>query len=218
MSYHVVWDWNSTIFDDAELIMSITNENFQKAGLGPITKQQFQAAYHRPVRDFYQDLAGVALNDEVWNELNDWFHAEYARRAPSVVLANGVEDALAFVAAQGWTQSLLSMYPEDGLLELVNAHNLTAIFSRIDGTRNNTSWRAKAEYLAAHVAAVGVDPQAVVVVGDTHDDIDAARHVGVRAILYDGGLHPSHVLHSTHDVVAHNMTEVIDLLASSEDR
>jgi len=215
MRYHVVWDWNGTIFDDAELIMSVTNANFRNAGLGPISREKFQAAYRRPVRDFYQDLAGVALSDELWNELNQWFHEEYARRAADVRLAQGVEDAFAFVVAQKWTQSLLSMYPEDGLMEFVDVHKLRPVFSRIDGTRNNTSWRSKVEYLASHVEAVGVEPQAVVVVGDTHDDIDAARHVGARAILYDGGLHSRHIIYDTHDVVAHNMDEVIELLASA---
>jgi phosphoglycolate phosphatase-like HAD superfamily hydrolase len=218
MRYHVVWDWNGTIFNDAELVMSITNDNFQKAGLGPISREKFQAAYRRPVRSFYDDLAGITLSDELWDELNKWFHEEYARRAESVRLANGVEDALAFVAAQNWTQSLLSMYPEIGLLEFVKAHQLQPFFTRVDGTTNNTSWHPKAENLAAHVTALGVEPQTIIVVGDSHDDVDAARHVGARAILYDGGLHSSRVLHSTHDVVAHNMAEVINLLSATAGR
>jgi HAD superfamily hydrolase (TIGR01509 family) len=217
--YHVVWDWNGTIVDDAAFIISITNAHFQKAGFGPVSKEKFQAAYRRPVRDFYNVLAGRPLSDEQWRELNVQFHEEYARRAAATVqLSAGVEDALAFVRAQGWTQSLLSMYPQEGLLEFVNAHNLGTVFTRIDGSKNNDSWHSKVDSLVTHVSALGVEPQSTIVVGDSHDDIEAARHVGAHAILFDGGLHPSHTLRDTHDVVAHNMDEVIDLLASTTDR
>jgi phosphoglycolate phosphatase-like HAD superfamily hydrolase len=215
MRYHVVWDWNGTIFDDAELTMSVTSDNFQKAGFGPVTKEAFQAAYRRPLRDFYHDLAGGPLTEAQWQELNDRWHEEYERRAAGVRLAAGVEDALAFVAAQRWTQSLLSMYPQEGLLEFVNTHNLEPVFTRIDGTRNNTSWRPKTEYLAAHVETIAVEPESVILVGDTEDDMIAARQVGIRAILYDGGMHPSDTLDTRHEVVARNMAEVIELLAAT---
>jgi phosphoglycolate phosphatase-like HAD superfamily hydrolase len=216
MSNHVVWDWNGTIFDDADLIMSITEDNFRQAGLGSVSRETFRAAYRRPIRDFYQDVAQVPLSDEKWQELNDRFHSEYARRASDIQLAAGVLDAFAYVRSRGWTQSVLSMYPHDGLIDFVNTHNLAEIFTRVDGAKHGNSWHSKVDYLVTHVDTLGIDPPSIVVVGDSTDDIDAARHVGTQAILYDGGLHPSHVLHNTHDVVAHNMAEVIDLLSEGQ--
>jgi phosphoglycolate phosphatase-like HAD superfamily hydrolase len=213
---HVVWDWNGTIFDDADLIIAITEDNFRQAGLRPVSRETFRAAYRRPIRDFYQDVAGVPLSDEKWQELNERFHQDYAERAPEVRLADGVRDVFAHVHGRGWTQSLLSMYPEDGLLEFVRIHQLTGVFTRVDGSQGVNAGHSKAEYLVAHVEAIGADPGQVVVVGDSTDDVAAARHVGARAILYDGGLHLSDTLHSAHDVVAHNMAEVIQLL--SDDR
>ena len=60
---------------------------------------------------------------------------------------------------------------------------------------------------------MGVDGDVVVMIGDTPDDVAAARHVDATAVLYHGGSHHLDLLERQGVPVAETLVEAVELAA-----
>jgi phosphoglycolate phosphatase-like HAD superfamily hydrolase len=207
---HVVWDWNGTLFDDLHVVLEAVNAGLAPFGAGPIGLDQYREHYTRPVRVFYDRLLSRQISDDDWQDLDTRFHRGYldllhqARPHPEAL------SALDLVHARGHRQSLLSMFPHQELLPLVDRLGMTAYFDRIDGLRG-TPGDTKAAYLEAHLRELigGTRPSSVLVVGDTPDDAAAARHVGAQCVLLHNGAHHREVLEACGVPVVDRLIEAV---------
>lgn len=179
-------------------------------GEGPIDGDGYRDHYTRPVREFYDSLFGRVVTDEEWLGLNTSFHDAYFELAQSVSLAPDALEAMDVVDRAGWSQSLLSMSPQEWLDGIVLRLDLSPRFERVDGLVEVTGG-LKNVYLEAHLAAMEVIGPSAVVIGDTPDDVAAARHVGAMPILFHGGSH--HLEHlETHGVpIAESLVEAVEI-------
>lgn len=207
---HLVWDWNGTLLDDLPVVIDAVNRALRPFGLNPITVGVYRDHYTRPVRRFYDRLFGREVSDEEWLRLNTSFHEKYFELAGRVDLAPGARNAMDTLKEAGWTQSLLSMSPQDWLEQIVDRLGLTDLFEIVDGLSGPTGG-VKAGHLDAHLETLGIAGNGVVVVGDTPDDVAAARHVGARAILFHGGSHHIDVLEAEGVPIAETIEEAVDI-------
>lgn len=208
VSRHVVWDWNGTLLDDLDIILEALNVGVAGFGVSNIDEHVYRTHFTRPIRRFYDSLIGRPVTDMEWEHLNNTFHVEYFARVHRARLAPDALDAMDLVDRCGWGQSLLSMTSHDRLIEIVASHGLSDRFARVDGLKAPTGG-LKASYLETHLTHIGVDPVAVLVVGDTPDDAAAARHVGAKVVLYDGGSHHPEELHAVGAPVAATLVEAV---------
>ncbi|GIU92570.1 MAG: phosphatase [Acidimicrobiia bacterium] len=209
---HVVWDWNGTLVDDLGLVVEAVNGGLGRFGLGPIGPDDYRRHYARPVRTFYERLFGRAVTDEEWSQLDAAFHEGYRRRLHRLRLRTEAPEALKEAARRGYTQSVLSMFLHDELVELVERLAIASFFLRVDGAPDSGRGEAKASYLEAHLARLGVPAREVLVVGDSLDDADAAAAVGTRCVLLADGSHPIEVLQAAGHPVVGSLLEAIDLV------
>lgn len=214
---HVVWDWNGTLFDDQHLVVDGLNTVLDHAGIARVDLATYQRLYTRPVRRFYERLFDRGIGDAEWTELDAVFHAGYREALDRGDLAADAHDALDAVAATSASQSLLSMWRHVELVPLVTRLGIHDHFVHVQGL-TGAGGGTKAPHLAAHLTdvahAAGDDPSRVLVVGDAIDDADAARQVGARCVLYDGGSHPRQHLEATGFPVASTLTEALDRAVS----
>ncbi|MEV5889730.1 HAD family hydrolase [Nonomuraea fuscirosea] len=205
MTKHIIWDWNGTLFHDLDAVVGATNEVFKPYALPVLTADGFRAVYTRPIWLAYERLLGRPLDEGEWELLDHGFHEHYFRLADVCGLAVGAEAALT-----GWTgtQSLCSMAPHAHLVPKVDSFGITRHFTRVDGLTGATGGE-KAAHMTAHIAAIGVDPAEILVIGDSVDDGLAAWHVGARAVLYTGGMTPRAELESTGLPVVDTLSEAM---------
>jgi phosphoglycolate phosphatase-like HAD superfamily hydrolase len=189
--HHVVWDWNGTLLADLDAIVGATNAALAGTGLAAIDRDRFRRDFGRPVRGFTERLLGRSLTDDQWRTLDDAFHDHYRRQLKHCELADGAEAALGLVARTGVSQSLLSMWRHDELLELLTQRGLAETFIRIDGDQRFDGGH-KSDRLRDHLDAQRLDPRDVVLIGDTLDDAAAAHAVGGQCLLV--AEHSSHHL------------------------
>jgi phosphoglycolate phosphatase-like HAD superfamily hydrolase len=190
---HLVWDWNGTLLDDLPVVIEAVNLSIGSFGVDPITADDYRDHYTRPVRHFYDSLFGRVVDDEEWLRLNTAFHDAYSELATHVDLAPGALEAMGMLEEAGWSQSLLSMSPQDWLEGIVARLELTGRFEMVDGLSGPTGG-LKAAHLEDHLSMLAIEGRSVVVVGDTPDDVAAARHVGAHPVLFHGGSHHIEVL------------------------
>lgn len=183
---HLVWDWNGTLLNDLDLVVSATNEAFVSAGAPPISADEHRRRFRRPIAEFYAEALGHTLDHEEFARLDRIFHDAYQAGLPTCAL---VPDAVAALRAWPGTQSLLSMWFHHELVLTVDRHGLTSHFSRVDGQRvlPGGGLIFKAEHLARHLGELGVPGEQAVLIGDSLDDADAADAVGAACVLYGGG-------------------------------
>jgi phosphoglycolate phosphatase-like HAD superfamily hydrolase len=179
---HVVWDWNGTLLADFDLVREATASSLSRFSLSAMDADAYRSAFDRPLRRFYENLVGAAIDDDAWRRADDAFHEHYRARVRTCSLATGAAPLLDAVTAAGATQSLLSMFRHGELVPLLDAHRLTGRFIRVDGDTVGDGG-SKLDRLVAHLSALTVDPAEVILVGDTLDDAAAAEGVGAACVL-----------------------------------
>lgn len=212
MIHHVVWDWNGTLFDDFPIVVEAVNAGLGPFGLAPITADEYRTHYVRPVKLFYERLAGRPISEAEWTELDHRFHDAYRALMPTVGLSTEAVGALEAVRDVPADQSLLSMFPHDELIPLVDRLGVAGYFSRVDGLRGEPGAR-KAGFLERHLRELmkHEDPSGVLLIGDATDDAIAAAHVGAQAVLVDNGSHHRRELESMGVPVASTLIEALEL-------
>jgi phosphoglycolate phosphatase-like HAD superfamily hydrolase len=204
---HLVWDWNGTLFDDAEAILAATNDIFAPAGI-TITADTFKAIFTRPLTHFYQAIVGRPITEPEFHQFDTAFHNAYHIRMQQCTMAADAEQALDMWAAAGHTQSILSMWTHNDLYKLVNKLGITPRFLAVEG-RYGSNLGSKAAPLRKHLSTLGITPEKVTVIGDSLDDAAAAQAVGTKCILYDGGAHEVKALQQTGCEVAPTLTAAV---------
>ncbi|WP_422737078.1 HAD family hydrolase [Micromonospora sp. WMMD729] len=207
---HLVWDWNGTLLNDLSLVVAATNAVFASVGGPTVTLEEHRTRFRRPIADYYAEVLGQAVDDEAFGRLDRIFHDAYRDGLTTCELA---ADARTAMAAWDGSQSLLSMWFHEELVPTVHTYGLTGHFTRVDGLRATVGGDRKAESLRQHLAELGVDGSAVVLIGDSIDDADAALAVGGRAVLYTGGFTDPARLRASGHPVADTLTEAVALAA-----
>jgi phosphoglycolate phosphatase-like HAD superfamily hydrolase len=205
---HLVWDWNGTLFDDQVAVVEAVNDALARLGLPAIDADGYRTHFTRPVERFYEQVAGRAISAEEWQTLDAAYHDSYLGRLERLALAPDARAALEAGEAAGLSQSLLSMWRHDDLVPLVERLGIGRFLVRVDGLRRSDGG-GKAQHLRAHLAALELEPERVVLVGDALDDLAAARAVGAGCVLYDGGSHHRHALEATGAPVVDSLTEAV---------
>lgn len=211
MIRHVVWDWNGTLFDDFHIVVEAVNAGIVPFGLERIDEDGYRTHYVRPVKMFYERLARRPITDAEWLELDQRFHDAYRRMLVGAQLSADAITALEAVRQVPADQSLLSMFPHDELIPLVDRLGVSSYFSRIDGLRGPPGAR-KAGFLEAHLRQImrHEDPHTVLLIGDATDDAMAAAHVGAAVVLVDNGSHHREELEAMGVPVADSLLEALE--------
>ncbi|MFI6760422.1 HAD family hydrolase [Micromonospora sp. NPDC050417] len=207
---HLVWDWNGTLLNDLSLVVESTNVVFASVGGPAVTLDEHRQSFRRPIADYYAEVLGRAVDADAFGSLDKIFHDAYRTGLTTCALA---DDATAAMRSWSGTQSLLSMWFHEELVPAVETYGLTGMFSRVDGLRGTVGGDHKAAHLARHLAELGIDGEAVVLIGDSIDDADAAESVGADCVLYTGGFTDPARLRASGRPVADTLTEAVRLAA-----
>jgi phosphoglycolate phosphatase-like HAD superfamily hydrolase len=207
---HLVWDWNSTLWDDGGAVLRSVNAALAHLGLSPVEVTTFRDHYTRPWKAFYERLVGRPLAQAEWQALEARYHERYNAQLDDIGLARDGVEALKLAHEAGVTQSILSMWRHDLLVGAVRRHGLDPYLSKVEG-RVWPGGGPKARFLADHLRSLGVASGHALVIGDALDDLDAARAVGAACVLYDGGTHHRADLVAAWPLVAGTLREALIL-------
>lgn len=213
---HIVWDWNGTLLNDLDQVVSSVNAAVAELGVGPITADDYRAGFKRPVVLFYEYLLGRPVGVDEWERLDVTFHDAYRDSLAEAQLAPDALAAMEMVDEAAWTQSLLSMFPHDELLVALERYGISKRLLAVDGlrgSRGDKKYGSLVQHLEHVAPKIGgrIDPATVVMIGDALDDADAAQGLGIRCVLYDSGSHPRSKLEASGFPVADSLIEAVTL-------
>ena len=204
---HLVWDWNGTLLNDLDLVVTATNASLAAVGGPQITADEHRRDFHRPVSAYYAYVLGRPVDHTEFELLDGIFHKTYLDGLAECRLTADAVDA---VGSWTGTQSLLSMWFHDDLVPTVQRYGLATHLSRVDGLRATIGGGSKTPHLTAHLEALGLLGPDCVLIGDSVDDAEAAAAVGARIVLYSGGFTDEPRLRATGLPVAATLTAAVE--------
>jgi phosphoglycolate phosphatase len=181
----IIWDWNGTLLDDVDCCVATLNTLRARRAMSPLDREEYRRRFGFPVRAFYEAI-GFDFDAEDFAQLSRDFIAEYRRREAEMRLAIGARDLMTSLAAQETRHLVVSAMEARLLGDMLLAHELHPLLAGYHG-RDDHSAGSKVEHGTSAVRRLGLDPGGLVVIGDTLHDLDLARAIGCRAVLYAGG-------------------------------
>lgn len=198
---HVIWDWNGTILDDLFLCVDIMNGMLDRNNLPQISIEKYRDIFTFPVSDYYKKT-GLNLENNGFKILGREFIDKYELGRNGCSLHNGVLDCLKKFKTRDLSQSVLSAYSHDTLVEALNHFGIIEYFDSIAGL-DNIYAGSKLENGKMLVISIGIPPEEILLIGDTTHDYEVASELGVDCILISHG-------HQSKEILLQCGTPVID--------
>lgn len=182
---HVIWDWNGTLLDDAELCVSVMNEVLARRRLPPLTAERYAHQFRFPVRAYYAEL-GFDFARESFELVGTEFIEGYSAREASCQLRTDARMTLEGIAARGLRQSVLSASQQARLEHQARRLEVHAHFEALVGLDDHYA-ASKVDVGHRWMERSRVDPRLTVLIGDTDHDVEVARALGVHCLLVPSG-------------------------------
>lgn len=205
---HVIWDWNGTLLDDADITIRSSVEWLASIGKTSVTRDDVRAHSSRDLRQFFSRFLERPICEEELVSAKKHYGNLYEPARFDQPLAKDAKPALEKVLKTGRTQSILSMAPHGELTELVAYHGIADWFRAVDGARDH-SIVSKYESLLEHLKGLDQSPETVALIGDSLDDFEVSTAAGVEPILVATGMYSAERLSATGAPVAHSIEEAI---------
>ncbi len=182
----VVWDWNGTLLDDADLCVESMNRVLEIYRLPPLDAERYRALFRFPVVEYYRAL-GFDFDRHPFERVGLEFMDHYELRRTRCGLRSGAREALLSVQSAGIPQYVLSAYQERRLQSLLEHHGLSVFFDGVAGGGDDFA-HGKIERALAWKSTWTSSPGGrVLLVGDTDHDAEVAQAMGADCWLIAGG-------------------------------
>jgi phosphoglycolate phosphatase len=182
---HVIWDWNGTIFSDAELSIEIINGLLRQRGMPLVNALSYRALFTIPVQNYYARL-GFDFAKEPFEVVGKLWMDEYELRKFECGLYEGIVGVLEQIRQLGIGQSILSAYSQHTLDEMVDHYGLRKYFTHVAGL-DNIYAASKLHLGKALIQRLGTGKREAVVIGDTEHDHEVACAMEADCILIANG-------------------------------
>jgi phosphoglycolate phosphatase len=204
---HIIWDWNGTLFNDAWLCVEIMNESLSKRNLPQLSLEKYEQVFQFPVETYYKKL-GFDFEKDSFADLGTEFIMEYEKRKHECQLQPSAKETLAQFQKMGVTQSLLSAYKTQTLIEIVRHNNVFEYFIKIIGLDNHYAF-GKKENGIKWVKELQFSPKEILLIGDTQHDYEVAVAVGVDCLLIPSGHTDIARLRTTGQTIIPSLTKLL---------
>lgn len=170
MLRNVIFDWSGTLVDDLPAVWESTNHVFQKAGVAPLTLEQFRSDFCLPFQRFYQrHTPHIELS-----QLEEWYHGKFREVQHHVRELPHARRFLEFCRERQLRTFVLSTIHRD---HYATQSEVTG-FHRFVNRPYIEAWDKK-EWIHRVLQENGLRAEETVFIGDMEHDIETAHHAGV---------------------------------------
>ena len=206
----VLFDWDGTLVDSAELSYDCYVRTFARFGIA-FDRGRYQATYSPDWMKTYQD---VGLPREHWTEADRcWLDHYAAGRAP---LLDGAAEALARLRNRDLLLGVVTSGDRSRVGREIAELGLGGFFAAFVGHGDYRERKPHPEGLQLALGRMGADPSEAAYVGDSPEDVMMARAAGVYAVGIPGGFpNRDALVASGPDLLAPTLEAAVAVLASA---
>lgn len=212
-----VFDWNGTLLSDTVPSWRAGNECLKFYGVKPISLKTHRETFFFPILPFYE-LHGVPAEKvlERREEGNEIFQSAYDRFAAKTRTRAGTRVLLDHLKDGGAECIILSNYLTEKIEDHLKRLKIDHYFSHVDahdcdGTtilQNTTKVLRLRDYMETY----GHAPEDTVIIGDTMEEPEIARELGITSIgITDGYISRKRLREAAPDYTVHRLDEIMNL-------
>jgi phosphoglycolate phosphatase len=207
---HIIWDWNGTLLDDVDIVIDAMNSLLKRRNLPLLDIDKYKNIFTFPVKDYYAQL-GFDFNIEPFEQLASEFISEFCSEKYQFRLHNGVEEVLNSINKLGIGQSILSASQEQELIEVVSKLKINDYFIKIAGL-NNYYAISKVKRGKDLLADLELEPDEVLLIGDTAHDYEVSKEIGCDCLLISNGHQSNQRISNCNTCIIELISDVIDFI------
>lgn len=191
----IIWDWNGTLLNDTELCVRTMNEMLLERNLQQLSVAKYKEVFSFPVKDYYQKI-GFDFANEPFEIPALEFIDLYNSRVSSCKLHENAITALKYFQSIGIRQLILSAMKQDALDQCLAQHQIGRFFEHVSGLDNHYA-ASKLENGQRLISELNLNPEELVLIGDTVHDFEVASNLGTQCILIANGHQSREILETT---------------------
>jgi phosphoglycolate phosphatase len=182
---HLVLDWNGTLIDDVTLAVAAGNVVRRTHGLPPLDQAAYRDAFCFPIRDFYA-RTGFDFDSLSFEAVIRDYLALFNHQVRDCALHRGARELVRMARSAGMRVTILSASHLEVLEETLSHHGLLGEVDHVVGLRDENA-AGKAGVAQALDREWRQPGERVLMVGDTHHDIEVASALGWQAAIVPNG-------------------------------
>ena len=210
---HIIWDWNGTLFNDANWCIEVMNKMLIKRNIAPISNiQAYHSVFCFPIIEYYKNV-GFDFSIEPFETLAAEFIAAYhANKSGNSNLHTNAEAVLAAIKKNNMSQIILSASKAENLLSQLEEFHINHYFDAILGLSDIYA-QSKVDIGTNYIAKNNVEK--ALVIGDTTHDYEVALQLGADCLLIPSGHQSKDTLLSCDVPVLDDIADVLKVLELS---
>ncbi|MEO5693962.1 MAG: phosphoglycolate phosphatase [Usitatibacter sp.] len=176
----VIFDLDGTLVESASEISIALERTFRDFGLAPPGQKQVEAMIGKGVRVLVERALARAGADGVdLDAVVEKFEAHYAQTVgTAAALYPGVMDGLNRLRAAGVPMAVVTNKPRFFTLQLLDRVGVSGLFAAVVAGDDGLTRKPAGDMLVAACRQMGHEPGDTLMIGDSDNDITAARNAG----------------------------------------
>ena len=208
----IIWDWNGTLLDDAEICREAINKMLNVRSLPELSLAKYRDVFTFPVINYYKEV-GFDFNIEEWEPVAMEFISLYLSALPSCGLTPFAARTLETFKKKGYRQAIISAMQHDALIKSVTDFGIYEYFDYIGGIGDHYGG-GKIENARNYLNNARLNPEKITLIGDTIHDSEVAAELQCKCMLVATGHQSFQRLQETGLPVLHNLSEIDSVLVS----
>lgn len=216
----IAFDWNGTILDDLDECYEASKEVLKRLNGKTITQEEFRRTLHIPIIDFYMQH-GLKRDHIIENshDLSVIFHTFYETLAQDCSMREGTQELLEWLGPRKVRCIILSNHTVESIEEHLSRLGIRKHFADILANERldaPISERNKLEKLRDYMKVHGYGREDVAIVGDSLEEIEVAKDLGITSIALAGGHYEESRLEALNpDYLLENILDIKTIINSS---
>jgi phosphoglycolate phosphatase len=202
----IIWDWNGTLLDDAEVCREAINKMLKVRNLPELSLSTYRDVFTFPVIEYYK-VVGFDFTREEWEPVAMEFIHLYLSALPACGLTPYAINTLETFNKKGYRQAIISAMQHDALLKSVSELGIFEYFDYIGGIGDHYGG-GKIDNARNYFDQAGLNPEKVTLIGDTLHDSEVAAELKCNCILVATGHQSFQRLSNTGIQVINNLSEI----------
>lgn len=181
----IIWDWNGTLLNDVDACVNAMNIMLQKRTMELISVEKYKSIFTFPVQDYYKTL-GFDFDKESFNQLSKEYIDLYKELSKESKLHKGTKEVLKHFNDNGIDQIILSASEQKSLENQVKEREIDSYLNVLIGL-DNIYAKSKLDNAKIFIQKSLINPNDIVLIGDTLHDYEVANDINCRCVLIQNG-------------------------------
>ncbi|WP_445250536.1 HAD-IA family hydrolase [Microcoleus sp. OTE_8_concoct_300] len=208
MTKVIIFDFDGTLADTIDILLSITNRLSAEFGFKSATKQELAQLSNL---NSWQILQYSGISIFKFPLLIRRLKAELHSEVPNIQLFPGIKEVLLELKKRGFQLGIITSNSRENVWTSLERNGLQGIFTFI----YSGSTFGKHKVINKWLRRENINPEQVVYVGDEIRDIDAAKKTGIKVIAVGWGFNSQEALAAQHpDFLIERPQELIEIMNS----